>query len=70
MFKYFAKLQRNHQIIFAIIVGTSFMLYWRGVTGIADLLLFPDDPLFRYITCFIVGITVLLASDYAIKKLA
>lgn len=58
------KFEQNFKYI-AITIGI--VLTWRGVWGLADLYLFPDELVISFIASFILGIVVLLLVDF--KKL-
>ncbi|MBU0662450.1 MAG: hypothetical protein ABH854_05965 [Candidatus Diapherotrites archaeon] len=69
MFTYFAKLQRHHQVLFAVIVGTAVVFFWRGVWGFLDYYLFPNDMLLSYSVSFALGLIVLFGSDYTMQRM-
>ncbi|MFH1224723.1 MAG: hypothetical protein V1676_02875 [Candidatus Diapherotrites archaeon] len=70
MLRYFAKLQVQHQLIFAVIIGIAMVSFWRGMFGLENLYLFPENPPLSYMVSLIAGFAILIASDYVIKKLA
>ncbi len=69
MFAYFKRLKQNHQRFFALLIGTGVILYWRGVWGLADVLIFPSNALYRYLICTGAGLVVLISTHYAIKEM-
>ncbi len=69
MFSGFSKLKKNHKTIFVLIIGVAVVLFWRGVWGISDELILPDDYLLSSIVSLILGLSILLATHYAVKEL-
>ena len=69
MFTPFKRLRQNHQRIFALIIAIGVILLWRGTWGLADLFLFPNNQLYRYLSCIAIGLAILISSQYMIKEL-
>lgn len=76
MLNYFNRLKRHHKIIFALIIGFSVVLFWRGVWGLVDILTTPmylGEHYNIYLTSFlssvIIGLLILIASDFVIREL-
>ena len=44
MLKKIPELKKKHQVLTAVLVGTSVIAFWRGVWGLFDLYLFPSNP--------------------------
>jgi len=49
--------------------GTAIIVFWRGVWGLLDLYLFPDQPLLSYIICIIIGLAIVFINDSSISEL-
>ncbi len=76
MLDYFNRLKEHHKIIFALIIGFSVILFWRGIWGLADMLTTPmygGEHYQIYFTSFlgsaIIGLLILIASGFVIKEL-
>jgi len=69
MLKAFKKLETTHQKLFALIIGVAVIMFWRGIWGLLDVYLFPNDPALRFLISAIIGLTVLAACDVVIKEL-
>ncbi|MCR4335117.1 MAG: hypothetical protein NUV57_01115 [archaeon] len=41
----FKKLRKRNKILFTALVGAAVILFWRGVWGMADALIFPGHYL-------------------------
>ena len=53
----------------ALIIGTAVILFWRGVWGLFDLYLFPDNLLLRYLVSLILGLAILITTHTLVKEL-
>ena len=69
MFNAFKKLKRQHQIHFAIVIGVAVVAFWRGVWGLLDLYLFPQNELLSYVASTLFGIIILSITHYITKEL-
>jgi hypothetical protein len=64
-----SQLQDKHQLLFAIIIAFAVVAFWRGIWGLMDAYIFPNNyALSSWISVFI-GLAVLIATDYAAKEL-
>ena len=59
---------RAKRIGIVVLVAFSVIAFWRGLWGLIDLYLFPDNPAFRYWTSLIIGFVVLAVTDYLDKE--
>ncbi len=69
MLTYFKRLRKSQQRIFAFIVGIGIILVWRGIWGLGDMYLFPNNQLYSLISSIIIGVIILLASHRLVKGL-
>jgi len=69
MFKNFSKLKHRHQHLFILIIATSAVLFWRGIWGLADELLFPNNYLMSSIASLVIAVLVLWAAHYSFRNL-
>jgi hypothetical protein len=60
---------KKKQVTTALFVGTGVVLYWRGIWGLADLLLFPTNEFISYTISTLVGIVILYFTHYLIEEL-
>ena len=65
----FKKLKKHHQKIFAFIIVIGIILFWRGIWGVADLLLSPNNLMMSNISSIIIGVVILGISHRIIKGL-
>ena len=54
------KLTKFEKLIRIIIIATAVVLFWRGVWGLADILLIPDNYLISSIISIIIGLGLLI----------
>ncbi len=59
----------KHQAIFAVIIAFAVIAFWRGIWGLMDLYLFPDNYELSLWTSLIIGLVILVATHYATKEL-
>ena len=69
MLKFFMELRKKHQILFALIISIAVVAIWRGVWGLMDWYLFPENPLFSYLFSIVVGFIILLAAGVVVEEL-
>ena len=67
MINSFKKLEKKHKFIFALIIGVAVALFWRGIWGIADELIFPDNYLLSSVVSVIIALIILSITNYLIK---
>jgi NhaP-type Na+/H+ and K+/H+ antiporter len=69
MFRKFHKLKTRHQLVVAVLVAFAVVSFWRGVWGLMDELLFPDNYQLSLWVSLFVGLIILIATGYATKEL-
>jgi len=69
MFKGFSKLKKKHQILFAILIAFAVVSFWRGVWGLMDEYLLPNNYELSLWISLILGIGILVWTHYATKEL-
>lgn len=63
------KLPKDRHWLYLLSAGIALVVLWRGVWGLLDLYLFPDDPLLSYLTSFVVGLALLYFNDRSLDEL-
>lgn len=64
-----SKLERKHPILYAIFVGSAVVLFWRGLWGLLDLYLFPNNYLVSSVISLVLGILILGLTHHLTKEL-
>ena len=65
----FKRMKREHQVIFAVVIGFAVISFWRGVWGLLDLYLFPGDLELSFWSSIVIGLSVLVATHYVTREL-
>ena len=63
------RMKREHQVIFAVVIGFAVISFWRGVWGLLDLYLFPDNPELSFWSSIAMGLGVLVVTHYVVREL-
>lgn len=69
MLKGFAKMSSVKQIAFAILIAFAVISFWRGIWGLSDQFLFPNDYTLSLWISLIVGLIILITTHYTTKEL-
>jgi len=51
------------------ILAVAIVAVWRGVWGIMDLYLFPENPLLGLSTSILIGLAILYMNDHKLNEL-
>ena len=70
MIKKFVKLKIYYKIIVSIVIGIAIIAFWRGIWGLQDLYLFPDNLPLSFAASTVIGLGILLGTNYIVKALA
>jgi len=65
----FKKIKKHTPNVHSIIVGTSIILFWRGIWGIMDLYVFPGNKLLSYLIPGVLGLLLLFLNDFKLKEI-
>ncbi|MBU0766962.1 hypothetical protein KKF55_04250 [Patescibacteria group bacterium] len=55
--------ENSHPVFHSILIGTAVVLFWRGMWGVLDLYLFPENEALSFVTSILLGILILLIHD-------
>lgn len=69
MIKKISQMKSKHQIAFAILIAFAVISFWRGVWGLMDEYLFPNNYQLSLCTSLVLGIIILVLTNYAVKEL-
>ena len=56
-------------IFYALLIGTSLIMLWRGVWGLLDLYLFPQHRTTSLVLSIVIGAVILSMTGKIVKKL-
>lgn len=54
--------KKKHPFLKILLIALAAILFWRGVWGLIDLYLFPDNPLISNLVSLILGIILLFTT--------
>ncbi len=57
------------QALFALLIGVSVILFWRGAWGIMDVYIFPNNLVLSYSISIIVGLGILAVTHNWAREL-
>ena len=69
MLKKLSKMKTRHQVLFAIIIAFAVISFWRGVWGLMDVYLFPNNMPLSFFISLVLGLVILASTHYAAKEL-
>ncbi len=70
MFTAISKMKKSHQTVFAVVIAFAVISFWRGIWGLMDIYMFPDNLEYSYLSSMIIGLCILVATHMAAKELA
>jgi len=67
------KKSTNHikakHVLYALLIGTSLIMVWRGVWGLLDIYLFPENKTVSFALSVIIGMLILSMTGKIVKEL-
>jgi hypothetical protein len=69
MYKKISKMKAKHQTPFAIIIAFAVIAFWRGIWGLMDEYLFPQNYTLSLIISVFVGLGILIGTHYVANEL-
>ena len=69
MLKNLNQLKSRHRITFAILIAFAVVSFWRGVWGLMDEYLIPSNYKLSLWISLILGILILIITNYVTKEL-
>jgi len=63
------KKKQVKQVFYAIIIGFAVISFWRGIWGLLDLYLIPENPLLSHIVSILVGVLILYFTKHLFDEL-
>lgn len=69
MFSLFKKKPVPRHFITILVTAAAVVFFWRGVWGILDYYLFPENPTLSYLSSILIGLFILWIDDKQISEL-
>ncbi len=66
---FFKRVKKTHPNFYSIFIGISIIMFWRGLWGLMDLYLFPDNHLLSYLVSVFLGLFLLYINDFRLKEI-
>lgn len=63
------RIKLKNKNLHAILVGSAVIMFWRGLWGLMDRYLFPDNPVVSFLISISLGLLILLVIDLSLEKL-
>jgi hypothetical protein len=57
------------EVFYTITVAFAIVLFWRGIWGLLDLYLFPENKVISYLLSVIFGILILYKTENILERL-
>ena len=69
MIKKLVTLKKHHQLFFSLIILSGVVCLWRGIWGLLDIYLTPNNLPLSFSLSIIVGTVIISLTHYTINKL-
>ena len=69
MFMFLKKKGGVHRASYYLVTGFGMVVFWRGIWGLLDIYLFPNQPLASYAISAFVGVLILFLNDYSLSEM-
>lgn len=69
MLKKLSTLKKHHQLLFSLIVLSGVVCLWRGVWGLLDIYLLPNNLPLSFILSIVLGVGIISVVHYTIDKI-
>jgi hypothetical protein len=69
MFRNWQRFKKHHRLLISLIILSGIIFFWRGVWGLAETYLYPENPQFSFYISLILGIVILATTHYSIEKI-
>ena len=63
------KRNRTRRNIRLFLVAAAVIMIWRGIWGLLDHYLFPENPDMSHVISILIGLVILLFDDFALTEL-
>lgn len=60
----------THHFVTVLLTAVAVILFWRGMWGLTDMYLFPDNSTLSYLVSIFVGLVILYLDDKRLSEIA
>lgn len=64
-----SRMKKEYPLLHTTLVVIGVVMVWRGVWGLLDAYLFPEDPILSYSISILAGLILLFVDDFRLKEL-
>ncbi|MCH8328980.1 MAG: hypothetical protein IIB81_01145 [Nanoarchaeota archaeon] len=69
MYKKFKEMGSFKRILFALLIGFAVVAFWRGVWGLLDIYLLPNNLELSLWVSLVISVVILIVTHYTVKEL-
>ncbi len=63
------KEDHEHHVFYILIAAFAIIALWRGLTGVMDIFLFPDNKLLSDLISLLLGLVIIVSNKHLITHL-
>jgi len=67
--KPYRRFKKKHRLVHIIIVAIAIVMLWRGVWGLLDTYLLPNNEVASYLVGALIALAILFFDDFHLKEL-
>lgn len=67
--KRYRKFKKKHKTAHIILVAIALVMLWRGIWGLLDIFLVPNNALLSYVLSILIAFIILYFDDFHLKEL-
>jgi hypothetical protein len=56
-------------VLSPLLTGAAIIAFWRGLWGLMDLYVFPEEPTVSFLVTFLIGIVILYLNDFNLNEI-
>ena len=65
----FNRIKKEHSVFNSVYVAIAVIAFWRGLWGLLDVYVFPNQPILSYAISALVGMGLLFINDFKLEEL-
>ncbi len=62
------KMKHHHKTLFALLIGAAIIAFWRGLWGLMDIYVIPDNYELSLWVTLLAGAIILAGTHYAVRE--
>ncbi|MCK5282955.1 MAG: hypothetical protein KAK00_06100 [Nanoarchaeota archaeon] len=70
MYKRWHRFKKHHRLTLSLIILSGIIFFWRGLWGLLETYLYPENPQISFFISLSLGIIILAITHYSIEKVA